>query len=721
MPSGNLIATAEWTGRKGLVSNQMAHDPDPQAFVVYTDIINDQQGRRRKRPGIGSPVQNVQAPGEITRLHEFTHTNTTTGATTYYKFRTYGTVIQRWNTGASTWDTCPTGAIVFTGTSWQFCNARNRCFAINGIDGLFYFDGTTGPDGREWYSVGVATPTTNVGYSLSAVDAPYSTGSVSVTKGQKLVVGSGATTWVTTGGWSGKFIDIGGVRYTIDTVTVASPGELTLEEDYRGETATGVLYTIYIGLMDWNEPPLYAFGYKNSRTGHVSNASPILQLTEKDRVGRTPRITGIPYSPSDFNNGYDKIQIYRNAKNGTVLVAIDPASGGLINNSAGAGTTSFTETANTYRDVNLTKQAAPLVSNRKPLNGTDTAPAAFSSIAEWNGRLFALAPREGFVYYSATAFEIEFGRSEECWPANNTLPISDARGLLRVGRDGDDTLLVQTGGKDRVIVGYNIQNFAVRELGTEDAGGGLRDASIASAGSFTALYRDKRLVDYSAEVPDIGREIQDKLSTMPSAAAEKARLIRFSYQQWNLLLLSIPSQTGSTANDRTFVYDYDNRCWYDWSLGFTAFMLAHDATTNGLELWAATNRFVFRLLRASTWTDNGANITPTMRSAQIRFFGYGKRGLLKWVKTIVGEPADPWSIRVFVDEDSTGELFPLDVPNFKWQSANGKELVLPAVTTSLQRGEAFQFEWVWPTTAGDLWIEKMLAEPNLDQDVEGVQ
>lgn len=719
MPSGNLIATAEWTGRKGLVSNQMAHDPDPSTFVVYTDIINDQQGRRRKRPGIGTPVAMAQAAAEITHMHEFVKTDSS-GNVTYYKFRTYGAVIQRWDGAA--WNTSPLGAISFTGTNWQFCSSRNRCFAINGVDGLFFFDGTTGPDGREWFTVGIATPTTNIGYSLSAADAPYSTGSVSVTKGTKAVTGSGATTWVTSGAWSGKFIDIAGVRYTIATVTVASPGQLTLVEDYRGTTASGVLYTIYIGLMDWSEPPQYAFGYKNSTSGHVSNVSPPLQITEKDRVGRTPRLTGIPYSPTDFNNGYDKIQIYRTAKNGTVLVAIDPASGGLINNSSGAGTTTFTETANTYRDVNLTKFAAPLVSNRKPLNGTDTAPAAFSSIAEWNGRLFAIAPREGFVYYSASEYEIEFGRAEECWPAKNTLPMTDARGLLRVGRDGDDTLLVQTGGKDRVIVGYNILNFASRELGTKDEGGGLRDAAVSSeGGAFIALYRDKRLVDYAAEMPDLGRDIQDKLSLMPSTYAEKARMVRFSWQQWNLLVLSIPSTGASTANDRTYVFDYDNRSWYEWSVGFTAFMVGHDPTTGALELWASTNRFVFKLLQPNMWQDNGANYTPSMKSAQVRFFGYGKRGLLKWVKTIVNDPAQVWGCRVYVNEDATGELFLLQVPNFKWQSAAGRELIVPAITSSLQRGETFQFEWLWPTISGDLYIEKMIAEPNLDQDVEAVQ
>lgn len=722
MPSGNLIATAEWTGRKGLVSNQMAHDPDVSAFVVYTDIINDQQGRRRKRPGIGSPVAAAQALAEITQMHEFVHTNPSTGVITYYKFRTYGAVIQKFDAGSSTWNTSPLGAISFTGTSWQFINSRNRCYAINGADGLFYFDGTTSADGREWYAVGVAAPTTNVGYSLTAVDNPYSTGSVTVTKGQKLVTGSGATTWVTTGAWSGKFIDIAGVRYTIDTVTVASPGQLNLKEEYRGETASGVLYTIYYGLMDWSEPPQYAFGYKNSVTEHVSNISPILQFTEKDRVGRTPRLTGIPYSPTDFNNGYDKIQIYRAAKNGSVLVAIDPAAGGLINNSSGAGTTTFTETANTYRDVNLTKFPAPLVSNRKPLNGTDAAPAAFTSIAEWNGRLWAYAAREGLLYYSASMAEIEFGRSDECWPAKNTLPVMDGRGLLRVGRDGDDTLLVQTGGKDRVVVGYNILNFAIRELGTEDSGGGLRDATIADRGSFLALYRDKRLMDFATtgSTPDLGRDIQDKLSAMPAAYADKSRVLRFSFQQWNLLFVSIPSTSGSTACDRTFVFDFDNNCWYDWSLGFTALMIGHDPTTHALELWAATNRYVYKLLQPSVWQDHGANFTPAMKSAHIRFFGYGKRGLFKWAKTIVGDPTQTWQLRVYVDEDATGELFAFEVPNFRWQSAAGKELIVPAVTSSLQRGEAFQFEWIWPTVAGDAWIEKMIAEPNLDQDVEAV-
>lgn len=736
MPTASNVATADFEGNRGLMSNQTAHSSDPSAFLIYTDIVNTQDGRRRKRPGIGAPIQNVAAGGTITQLHEFTKVSPTTGAITYYKFRSVGTVLQRWNDGTSAWDTCALGGVAFTGTGWQFCNSRNRCFAINGVDGIFYFDGTTGPDGREWYVLGIATPSVAIGYSLTAVDNPYITGTVSVTKGGKTVNGSGATTWVTGGAWNGKFMTIAGVRYTIATVSVASPGVLTITEEYRGETLAGVLYTIFFGLMDWSEPPMYAYSYVNTATGHSSNVSPLLQITEKDVVGRTVRITGIPYSPTDFNNGYDKIQIWRTNKDGAALVNILASAGGQINNSAGAGTTTFTETSNTFADIDLGEQSAPIVSNRKPLNGTNSAPIAATSIAEWNGRLWVTAPREAKLYYSAIDAEVFPDRGDECWPANNALVVTDPRAVLRVGQDGNDTLLVLTGTKDRVVVGNNVLDFATRELGTDEQGGGFRGGAIAVGGTFLQFYGDNRLLDNTndaslietpiqrraADRPNIGREIQPDLTAIPAALLPQTAMIRFVQQEWNLLLVSVALVAGD--NTTTYVFDYNHSTWYRWSIGFSAFAIVHNvAAGNALELWAArgSDKKVYRLLQPNVFTDNGANFTPAMRSSIIRPFGYGKQGFFHWFKLYINDPANAWQAKVYVDEDATGQQFPVDVPNFRWESANGKELILPTRPDAKKIGEVFLFDVIWPTTAGDLWIEKMGATFSLEQDVESRQ
>jgi len=735
MPTASNAASADFEGNRGLFTNQQAHTSDPSAFLIYTDIINTQDGRRRKRPGIGTPIQNVAAGGVVGpgQMHEYTRVSPTTGAITYYQFRAWGSVIERWNSGAGTWDTCALGAVAFTGTAWQFVNFRNRCYAINGVDGIFYFDGTTGPDGREWYVVGIATPSISAGYSLSAVDAPYITGTVSVTKGGTTVTGSGATTWVTSGAWVGKTMTIGGVAYTIAVVTVASPGVLTIVEPYRGDTLAGVLYTIFPGLMDWSEPPRYAYSYYNTATGHSSNVSPAVQITEKDVIGRTVRITGIPYSPVDFNNGYDKIQIWRSAKDGTAMVDILPSQGGQINNSAGAGTTAFTETANTFSDIDLGQESAPIVSNRKPLNGTDSAPIAASSIAEWGGRLWVTAPREAKLYYCAIGPEIGFGRGDECWPAENTLDVTDARALLRVGQDKQDNLLVQTGTKDRVVIGNNIIDFDTAGLGTDEQGGGFRGGAIAVAGTFLQLYGDNRLMDNTndaslletpvqrraADRANIGREIQPDLSAIPAAQLPQSTLVRFVLKEFNLLLVSVAVAAGD--NTITYVFDYNHSTWYRWSIGFSAFAVVHNpAAGNALELWGvrASDKKVYRLLQPNVFTDNGANFTPAQRSSIIRPFGYGKQGFFKFLKLYVNDPANAWQAKVYCDEDTTGQQFPVDIPNFRWESAAGKELILPAIHTAKKIGEVFQFDVIWPTTATDLWIEKMGTTFSLEQDVE---
>lgn len=723
MPSGNLIAPAEWNGVKGLISYQGEHETDPQSFIELIDVLYDQDGRRHKRPGIGTPIDNVAAAGEITNMHFFIRTDPTTGARTWTVFRTHGSNLFRWSGIA--WVAVVLGTLpAFTGTAWRFANYKNRCYFVNGVDGLFYYDGTTGAtDGREVYRAGIATPTAAIGYSLVAVDQPYSTGTVTATQGSKLVVGDGATTWNNLGGWDEKFIDINGVRYQIDTVTVASPGQLLLTEEYRGATTAGLPYVIYIGYMDWNEPPIYTYGYRNPTTGHVSNVGPLLTLNERDVVGRTPRLQNIPYSATDFVNGFTEIQIYRSAKNGTVPVAILSSAGGTIANANIVGTTVFTETVNTFRDTALSKFPAPITSNERPLNNAGTGTPALSAIAVWADRLFVLSPRDAKLFYSAATWEIEYGRADECFPSIHFLTVDDGRGLVRIGSGNNDVLVIQTGAEEKYVDGFDVRDFLALDLpGARNVGSyGLQ--AINARSSLTMLCADKRLIDFSADdfpEGDIGRKIQNKLDLVPDAYIEKARLVWFSYAKRNVLLLSVPGTKFSTQNDKTYVFDRDSRQWAEWSVGFSAFARVYDATTGKLELWAANaaTRKVHKLFQENVFTDDGANFTPRMKSPWMRPFGYGKAALWKWFKAYVGQPAEAWKVKTFVDGDAAGEQFDLVVTGFQRQSAGGNELESCPPTDRKKRGEMHQIELIWPTTGTALWVDKIRSIWTLDQDVE---
>jgi hypothetical protein len=719
----------EFEKNRALVSNQTAHEADPQTFVTYLDVINDVAGRRKKRQGTGV-AKGGNAGAEITQLHEFLRTDPTTGVETYYIFRTFGVKIQKW-TGAA-WADC---VLPFAPASaaWVFKNFNNRCFATNGKDHLICFDGSTGPvDGREWYYVGVDAPAVAPGYAaLTATD--YITGTVSVTNGSNLVTGTG-TAWVIGGSWSNRWIDISGVRYQISVVN--SNTQITLTAPYKGVTAAGLGYAIYSGLMDWSEPPFYAIAYKNATTGHYSNISPKLHITEKDQVGRTVTLLGIPYSAAAYQNGYTQIQLFRSAKNGITLVAIGGANGVIPNANAG-GTTSWSETAgppSTYRDVDLTTLEAPLTKNARPVDASGN-PLGFLSIAEWAGRLVAICPRKAAMFISGAPEDVRLGLPEECWPAEYSLRVNGARGMVELGTGGDsDQLVVHTASGDTAMVGWEPTQFRLRRIETRSSEG-FQGGSLSVGGSLVELHRDKHLMDYgdrrqlqvgnlSGSGNEIAIGIQDKLDACNAAAFTKARLKWFSYKSKNYLFVSVPTAGGSASNDGTFVYDYDLEDMYQWSVGFSAFTTVHNVATGELELWAGTpGGDVFQLL-ADVWTDAGANIAPSMKTAWCRPFGENGRGQIEWIEIYTSEPT-AFSGKLYLDEepnltdpDVKGTAFVFDPPQTQYQSAKARKWKWkpsrPYIFNSMQ------LEIIFPNTATEIRIEKTVVAVRRINEPEGV-
>jgi hypothetical protein len=720
----------EFEKNRALVSNQTAHEADPQTFASYLDVINDVAGRRKKRQGTGAP-KGGNAGAEITALHEFLRTDPTTGVETYYIFRTFDVKIQKW-TGAA-WADC---VLPFAPASaaWVFKNFNNRCFATNGKDHFVYFDGSTGPvDGREWFYVGIDAPAVAPGYAaLTGTD--YIAGTLAATNASNLVTGTG-TVWVIGGSWSNRWIDISGVRYQISVVN--STTQITLTAPYKGVTGAALGYSIYSGLMDWSEPPFYAIAYKNAG-GHYSNISPKLHITEKDQVGRTVTLLGIPYSAAAYQNGYTQIQVFRSAKDGITLVAIGGANGVLPNANSGA-TTSWSENAgppSTYRDVDLTTLEAPLTLNARPVDATGN-PLAFTSIAEWAGRLVAICPRKASIYISGAPDDIRLGLPEECWPAEYALRVNGPRGMVELGTGSDnDQLVVHTSSGDRVVVGWEPTQFRLRRIETRHTEG-FQGGSVEVGGSLVELHRDKRLMDYgdrrqlqvgnlSGSGNDLSLAIQDKLDACNAATFTKARITWFAYKSKSYLFVSVPKTGASASNDGTLVYDYDLENFYEWSLGFSAFATIHNTATGELELWAGTPAGdVFQLL-ADVWTDGAglANIVPSIKTAWCRPFGENGRGQVQWIEIYTPEPT-AFSGKLYLDEEPNltdpgvkGTAFTFDLPQTQYQSAKARKWrwkpSRPFIFNSMQ------IELVFPDTDTEIRIEKIVVAVRQLNEPEGV-
>lgn len=362
-------------GRGKLVSNVGSHGNvideayfkaqySPMGFASMVDCITDVAGRLRKRPGTFAIGAAAGSP--MSAIHEYTRIDPATGDLLRWIFRASGSIFQYWT--GTTWTTMAIPITVSANQrGWIFCNFNNRVFAVNGADAMIVFDGT------KWRLAGALDPLVAPTYSLAGV---YSLGTVSCTNGQQLILGIG-TSWASLAA-TAKWIDINGFRYQI--LSVNSNTSITLNTTFGQATAT-LGYLLYFGLMSWVNPPVYAYAYYNPETGHISNRSPLLQITEQNETLTTPTITiiGSAENTAAYNNGYTQIKLFRSAAEGITLVEIDIA---IPNVNTGANIT-FVETVNTYQDTDLTEIEAPLVENLAP-------PAGLISLCSYQGRLWAL-------------------------------------------------------------------------------------------------------------------------------------------------------------------------------------------------------------------------------------------------------------------------------------------------------------------------------------------
>jgi hypothetical protein len=695
-------------GRGALVSNVSPHSGDPKAFTVFQDVITSGDGRIRKRDGKGALV-GLSAGARISALHEYTRN--AAGITQRFKFRAFGTTIQRYSGGVWSNETITdpdTGAAkIFTGAAWQFLNFNNRCYLVNGADEAFVFDGAS------WTEVGQSAPAAAPGVSISAVDPPHSSGTgVSCTKGNRNVTGLGGTTWIVGATWAGKKIKINGIYYEIATVVAANTLQLT--EEFKQDTASGLAYEIYVGVGDWEIGHKYAVAFEHPGTGHVSNISPVAQISEQNQFGRTPRITITLSSATQgaYRNGFTKFRLFRTAKNGTVLVALNAT---IDNVNAAAGSVVFDENATTIRDTYLTKLRAPITSNEKP-------PTGIIALAVHQERLWALVRSSSRAYFTPPAWEIEFGVAAECWPAIQTRTLDEATGLFSVGaQTGDESLIMQTANGDFTVEGFDRESFNIFPMGTSEFAG-WQGSGVRIGGTLAELYNDKHVFAFPGGT-DLGEVIQNKLDLISDSALTRARLHYFASKSRRFLFVSVPSAPGSTDNDRTYVLNLQNGHWYDWGIAATAFATMHNDATGALELWVGdSSGAVYRWL-TGVFDDAGTGFQPKLATSQIRFYGETAQDAA-WIKLYVNDASGTWTVRLFNNEQTnpaatngTVVTGTFQAAKHDEQSAQGRELVCSFPNGKMTKAHVQRFEIDFPSDTTERWIDKIVIGFNRAQQV----
>jgi hypothetical protein len=703
--------------RSNLSVHSSAPDPPPSAlmptggrypFVELIDLFIDGALRIRKRRGLGTAIGTL--PAACVALHEFERVDPVTGLAVLTQFAATATEIHLWDGAA--FGIVPVLPFVPTGSYWQFLNFENRCFVVNGKDQMIVFDQDfiLGP----WHLVGQVAPAAVLTYALGGV---YQIGTLSATVNTKGITGVVPAIWT---GMDGKLIDINGIRYTIDTITVNGNGatiapQANLVETFKEVTAGGMTYVIHNGVMSWHNPPRYGASYFNPVTGHSSDIGPILQLTEKEQTSVTPTVTlagtGNPLTDPNakaYNAGYTQIAFFRSFLEGTTMAQIST----VVNNRNDGGNIVFTETAVTGKNTALTNNIAPQDTNKKP-------PVGIAAIAAWMGRIFGLlladptaADRPG-LYFTPIREEVTFGVAEECWPRRYVRHgVDRPKSVISVGNDTlANGVVIPSSNGDWTFEGYDNFTFTPpHRIGTRQSGGFMFGA-IDVGGELVQLYADKRIMHGDT---DIGEPVQDKFNSLLAQYLTGTRLIRFSYENSSYLLISA-TKTGA-VNNYTLVFNYDRGAFYEWRVGFTAFAAVHNTTTNALELWAGTSTGkVYKLLQDGVFVDDAATqYQPSFRTAPIRF---ATRKLTRRVHIFVNGAggaaaiaALTWQLNYRLDKDVTnsgaGATVRFLSPTTGRQSEDGElvyEFGHQPTTWNVS-----DYRVIYPATNGDLYVEKML-------------
>lgn len=588
-----------------------------------------------------------------------------------------------------------------------------------------------------WRVAGVNAPSFAPTYALGvpngAVNGPYSVGLLgsganAATQGSPTITGVVPAVWpvaAVPAGFTGGVIVINGNAYDIQIVTTAGNGAtiapvLTLSEGFKEVTADSLPYVIYWGVGNWDDiAPQYQFAYFNPTTFHVSNPSPLVQVTETFQKLRTITIT-IPGSAENtvaFNNGYTKIQLFRTPKNAGTMVALNEK---LDNNGTGA-TIVYTETIAKFADTFLTDLQAPLLNYPPPIG--------ISSMVFQQQRQLAVHRPSGRVRYTPMQVEVNFGgsfgRASECWPPLYQIDVEAPRGLLKVGgQSSTDSLIIQTARGDYSLDGFNSSTFLPYSLETNESGS-YYGAAVSARGRLFEFYADNKLLLMQN---DLGQKIQDRLSLVKPSLIAKVRLHWFSSGSRNYLFLSIPKGSSSTANDYTYVFDLDlgGGPIYEWPFGASAFATVHDPATLQLQLFIGDASGAAYRLFGGNHQDAGANFAPTITTALFR--GEELREDVLYVHMFVNDAQvtsaanTAWTGVFYINEQTNpaatnGEAIALTFRqmDYRSQSAQGRELIATFSPSLRTRSKVMQLAITFPNVNADLWIEQLIIGTNEDQ------
>ncbi len=466
-----------------------------------------------------------------------------------------------------------------------FRTIKNRCFvAGNGTDPLIL---TVFPSVNA-YSWGKAGPTNDLSYTAftqannTDLGILFEPALASGTGGANTITDSGMHPYHASPAWDGKTAIFDNGTYPTDFYTIATSttSVLTLTENLSGTGARNLKNVeVHYGSLSWgNISPKYAYAYYNPVTGHITNISPVLNVSEQNMKNVNVMISGIQCT-NDPN--YTKIVLFRTllADGGTMM----PMRCDLSSTQTGTATidaTGFIENtgvlAVTYQDFQSDNEVGNLIGafDAAQLINNQPAPEDIQFFEYWDQRVWANTLSEPWrLRFSGDSIQIPLGVAEESWPDLNYLDIPANDGKITGIRVVGSSLLVCTnsciyyvdasGGGYRLVRlssrGQAVNHFAIDEHPGDST---TESASAIYVGADNRLWRHFP----GGKVVDIGWQIQDKLDVVQRTGTNRPFIVRVLPLGKNWVgVVAIRNQANTGYN--VFFYDFDASLWYDWGYG----------------------------------------------------------------------------------------------------------------------------------------------------------
>jgi len=518
-----------------------------------------------------------------------------------------------------------------------------------------------------WGAVGPTGNLASLPYTFDSPDTKVKIGTAGVSAASPNV--TSAAQFTAGSAWVGKTILLDDVPYTIQTVPTAST--MTLTTNYAGAVPpSSVPFIVHYGSRSWTVAPRYAYAYYNPTTGHVTNRSPVLRLSESQMTNVAVYISGVASNPTLNGYGYTKIVIFRTAEDGSSLLPLKLPVGvgdsnGFLNNT-GAPQAFQDELGDEQLGLILGLYEAPIENDPAP---------NMKCIAYFDGRFWGIEQdRPWILRYSGDSGQIPLGVPEECWPARNFRQISSSDGYGTGLKVIGTTLMVFTeryaysvapgGDGDYRLERVSTRGFGVSQLGVAEHPG---DSSEASA---SAIYvgRDRKLWRHfpGGRIEEIGKPIQSYLDTVEGQSTRRPFLtyIFMANNFWFLVLgISAFNAISGFTGYNVLLYDFDQEAWYDW--GYFDLLNTHDLVADaagyvnpgdgkaylGMALQSQSGewRNTYIAMGSSLSTSN----TAVMQTHPLDFGAMEVKKSLESVELYVGDPTQTFTVEAAFDGINT--------------------------------------------------------------------